>query len=85
MTIKTTRIDDLTGLEITGLPYVEIDISIRRINASGAGPLKGHRFHSANEKMLAMCQEAVPEPEVTTALLDILRKLIRDELENAKT
>ena len=85
MTIKTARIDDLTGRVIDGVNHVEIEVSIRRISASGAGPQKARRFHSVNEKMLAMCQESVPEPEVTTALLDILRKLIRDELENAQT
>ena len=85
MSVKITRIDDLTGRVIDGVNHVEIEVSIRRISVSGAGPAKARRFHSVNEKMLAMCHEAVPEPEVTTAMLEILRQLIRGELENART
>lgn len=80
MSVKITRIDDLTGRVIDGVNHVKIEVSMRRISVSGAGPAKSRRFHSVDEKMLAMCQEAVPEPEVTAALLDILRKLVRDEL-----
>ena len=86
MTIKTTRIDDLTGREITGLQYVEVEIILRRIGPSGhLGDAKVRRFHTENATILDVTKEAEPKEAVTATCLDFLRKLIRDELENAHT
>ena len=84
MTIKTTRIDDLTGSEITGLQYVEVNITLRRIGPSGSSSSAIRTFHTENAAILDVAKEAAPKEAVTTTCLDFLRKLIRDELENAQ-
>ena len=86
MTIKTTRIDDLTGREITGPQYVEVEIILRRIGPSGwPGDAKVRRFHTENATILDVTKEAEPKEAITATCLDFLRKLIRDELKNART
>ena len=85
MTIVTTRIDDLTGLRIESPEYVEISVTVRRVSNSWGGPFKTRQYHSVNERMFAACQLEEASPELSTILLDFLRKLIRDELESAQT
>ena len=86
MTIKTTRIDDLTGSEITGPQYVEVEIILRRIGPSGwPGETTVRRFHTENATVIDVTKEAAPKKAVTATCLDFLRKLIRDELKNAQT
>ena len=87
MTIKTTRIDDLTGRVIDGLFYAEIEIRIREVGptAFNEGVVQRFHLHTENATILALSKKILPEEVITSTCLDFLRKLIRDELENAQT
>ena len=76
MTIKTTLIDDLTGHEITGPQYVEVEITLRRIGPSGvSGNITARRFHTENATIIDVTKEAEPKESATATCLDFLRLL----------
>lgn len=85
MTIKTTRIDDLTGREILSANYVEIDITLRQVGITGCGPQKNRRFHTENVRIMAMTDKAASESDVSSACIELIRKLIAEEFDRAQT
>ena len=85
MTIKTTRIDDLTGREILCANYVEIEITLRQVGPTGCGPQKNRRFHTENARIMAMTDRDAPAPDVSSACLELIRKLIAEEFDRAQT
>ena len=85
MTIKTTRIDDLTGREILCANYVEIEITLRQVGPTGAGPQKNRRFHTENARIMAMTDRATSESDVSSACIELIRRLIAEEFRRAQT
>ena len=85
MTIKTTRIDDLTGREILCANYVEIAITLRQIGPTGAGPQKSRLFHTENARIMAMTDKAASESDVSSTCIELIRRLIAEEFDRAQT
>jgi len=85
MTIKTTRIDDLTGREILSANYVEIEITLRQVGPTGSNTPKSRLFHTENVRSLAMTDRDAPAPDISSTCLELIRKLIAEEFDRAQT